>query len=586
MTELSADVVVGDFTTPTPGRQVSAPFVVSRPYLNFQICGGDYEYKTCLNVVVNGQVVRTETGRATERLHAATFDLTDWLGQDAYLQLVDEADGEWGYVRVGDIVLSSTPAVVTAKPPLYREALRPQLHFTARQWAMHRLNPVEREEGWLNDLNGLVFHDGEYHLFAQRWNKCWIHAVSNDLVHWTELEPAFFEESLGSGVQSGSCVVDVDNTSGLAGPGEGPAMVAFWSRNDNRSQCVSYSLDRGRTWTHYAGNPIMDLPERDPMVFRDHRRAQWVMVLYGDDRYQLLRSDDLLHWEPLDSSISDSFECPDFFELGVAGSDESQWVLVRGDGRYSIGSFDGRTFVEETSQLQVDGGPHFYATQSWAAAGSGTAPRRVQVAWMRGGRYPNMPFNQQVSIPCDLSLHHTADGLRMLRNPIPELATLERTRHTWPTRVLSPNTPWHIGTTWPSLRITCNITLPANAKLTLNISGTHVTATPGTIAILASAQPTTTPAEQPTTTPAGQPPAAPAEQVAAGAAEQATITAVRKLDILVDTTSIEVFANDGEASLTACVLPGHFELTFTASGADCTLGELEVVELASIWPTV
>jgi len=217
---------------------------------------------------------------------------------------------------------------------------------------------------------------------------------------------------------------------------------------------------------------------------------------------------------------------------------------------------------------------------------------------MRGGRYPNMPFNQQVSIPCDLSLHHTADGLRMLRNPIPELATLERTRHTWPTRVLSPNTPWHIGTAWPLLRITCNIALAPNAKLTLNISGTHVTATPGTIAILASAQPTTTPAEQPTTTsaeqptttpattPAGQPPAAPAEQVAAGAAEQATITAVRKLDILVDTTSIEVFANDGEASLTACVLPGHFELTFTAFGADCTLGELEVVELASIWPKV
>ncbi|MER7251855.1 glycoside hydrolase family 32 protein [Kribbella sp. NPDC000426] len=566
MTGLSADVVIGDFTTSTPGRLVSAPFVVSQPYLNFQICGGDYEYKTCLNVVVNGRVVRSETGRATERLHAATFDLTDWLGQDAHLEVVDEADGEWGYVRVSDIVLSSTPAVVVAKSPLYREALRPQLHFTARQFAMHRLNPVEREEGWLNDLNGLVFHDGEYHLFAQRWNKCWIHAVSNDLVHWTELEPAFFEESLDVGVQSGSCVVDVDNTSGLAAHGDGPAMVAFWSRNDNRSQCVSYSLDRGRTWTHYAGNPIMDLPERDPMVFRDHRRAQWVMVLYGDDRYQLLRSDDLLHWESLDSSISDSFECPDFFELGVDGSDETRWVLVRGDGRYSIGSFDGKFFVEETAQLQVDGGPHFYATQSWAA-GSGTAPRRVQVAWMRGGRYPNMPFNQQVSIPCDLTLHRTAAGLRMFRKPMPELERLSRTRHNWPARVLSPGSPWQLGTASPLLRITCDVTLAPAGTLTLNIYGTQVSVTSRSIALL----------------PPDHPHAPAAERQTGTVAEQPTIGEVRKLDIVVDTTSVEVFANDGEASLTACVQPGHLGLTLTASGADCTLGELEVVELASIW---
>lgn len=542
MADLSGDIVVDNF---------AVPFVVSRPYLNFRISGGDYEYKTCLNVVVNGRIVRTETGRGAERPYAACFDLTDWLGQEAYVEIVEEADGDWGYVHVSDLVLSSTPTVVTAQSPLYREALRPQLHFTARQFAMHRLNPVEREEGWLNDLNGLVFHDGEYHLFAQRWNKCWIHAVSNDLLHWTELEPAFFEESLDTGVQSGSCVIDHDNTSGLGEPGSGPPMVAFWSRNDNRSQCVSYSLDRGRSWVHYAGNPILDLPERDPMVFRDHRRSQWVMVLYGDDRYQLLRSDDLLHWESLDSSISDSFECPDFFELGVAGTDESRWVLVRGDGRYSIGSFDGRTFVEETAQLQVDGGPHFYATQSWAA-GNALEPRRIQVAWMRGGRYPNMPFNQQVSLPCELSLHRTDDGLRMYRTPVRELENLARNRHSWPTRVLPASSPWRIGTAWPLLRITCDITLTPEGELALDVCGTRITVTSDRIAVLDGEQP--------------------------------TITALTKLDIVVDTTSVEVFANDGEASLTACVQPGHYDLTLTASVADCTVGNLDVVELDSIWP--
>ena len=87
--------------------------------------------------------------------------------------------------------------------------LRPQFHFTARQWTYHKLNPGMREEGWLNDPNGLIHLDGEYHLFAQRWNRCWIHAVSRDLVHWTELQPAFWEdERFGSGVQSGGAVLD------------------------------------------------------------------------------------------------------------------------------------------------------------------------------------------------------------------------------------------------------------------------------------------------------------------------------------------------------------------------------------------
>ena len=107
------------------------------------------------------------------------------------------------------------------------QTLRPQVHFTARQWTIDRLNPRERQEGWLNDLNGLIYYDGEYHLFAQRWAKCWIHAVSKDLIHWTELQPAFWEESEGSGVQSGHCVVDYNNTSGLSPDKANPPMVAF-----------------------------------------------------------------------------------------------------------------------------------------------------------------------------------------------------------------------------------------------------------------------------------------------------------------------------------------------------------------------
>src|SRR5271166_6280217 len=127
----------------------------------------------------------------------------------------------------------------SADDGLYQEKYRPQFHFTARQSNEHKLNPGQREEGWLNDPNGLVFFRGEYHLFAQRWNKCWIHAISKDLVHWTELEPAFWEDDrYGTGVQSGGAVVDKDNTSGLAADAKTPPLVAFWAGNDNRSQCI------------------------------------------------------------------------------------------------------------------------------------------------------------------------------------------------------------------------------------------------------------------------------------------------------------------------------------------------------------
>lgn len=185
---------------------------VSHPnhYLAYTIAGSDFERHTCLDVVVDGEVVRSDTGRGLDDLRAASFDLGPWIDKDVRLELRDHSE-DAGWIAVGEVSLTDTPVSAPALP-LYAEPLRPAYHFTARQWTMNRLDPVERQEGWLNDLNGLVFIDGEYHLFAQRWNKCWIHAVSTDLVHWTELPPAFWEDNLNEGVQSGSCVVDVGNT--------------------------------------------------------------------------------------------------------------------------------------------------------------------------------------------------------------------------------------------------------------------------------------------------------------------------------------------------------------------------------------
>lgn len=187
------------------------------------------------------------------------------------------------FIAIVILTISNLHAEDTQVPPrekLYHESLRPQFHFTARYWDNYRLNPPNHEEGWLNDINGLVYNDGEYHLFAQRWWSAWLHAVSTDMIHWKELRPAFGKGGRFGGTQSGGGVVDVNNTSGLGDGNESP-MLAFWSSTDNESQCMSYSLDKGLTWSKYENNPVLIHKYRDPKVFWYEPDQKWVMVLYG-----------------------------------------------------------------------------------------------------------------------------------------------------------------------------------------------------------------------------------------------------------------------------------------------------------------
>ena len=174
------------------GTLTSPEFKIKRQYISFRISGGDYERDTCVNLLINGKVMRSATGWRSDRLVPASWDVRALAGQKARVQIVDAVSGDWGHITVDHIVQTDAPErLPVATGPLYEESLRPQFHFTAREWTMNRLNPGMQQEGWVNDLNGLIYYDGEYHLFAQRWAKCWIHAVSRDLIHWTELEPAF-----------------------------------------------------------------------------------------------------------------------------------------------------------------------------------------------------------------------------------------------------------------------------------------------------------------------------------------------------------------------------------------------------------
>jgi len=535
------------------GTLTSPKFKIARKYISFRIGGGDYEHDTCINLLVDGKIVRSATGWRSDRLVPMSWDVSAWHGQTARVQIVDAASGDWGHINVAGIVQTDTPERMPVETgPLYHEALRPQFHFTARQWTMSRLNPAQQQEGWVNDLNGLIYYDGEYHLFAQRWAKCWIHAVSRDLIHWTELAPAFWEEQSGSGVQSGTCVVDYQNTSGLSSNPKNPAMVAFFPRWDNRNQCISYSLDHGRSWKFYEKNPILIHPERDPKVFWYAPGHHWVMMLYGDSQYHILTSTNLLSWHDEHHPIKDSYECPDFFELPVDG-DRSQmkWVLIQGNGNYSIGTFNGVEFKEETGRRPCDVGPNFYATQSWPNTDTGDR-RRIQVAWMRGSNFPEMPFSHQISFPCELTLHNTTEGLRIFRRPIPEIARLHDGGDVWTNRTLRADENLPMEPAGQLFHLKAEVEISEGAKLIFKIRGVSVVLTRKTLE--------------------------------SGNSPTQVDGQIQTLEILVDRTSIEAFANEGEISSTRFFLPGENGLSVKAENGTARIKSLTIFPLKSAWP--
>ncbi|MES2467586.1 MAG: glycoside hydrolase family 32 protein [Verrucomicrobiota bacterium] len=539
---------------PPQGKLLSPEFRIERKYIAFRIGGGDYERHACMNLLVGGKIVKSATGRNSDALYAASWDVSGWTGSQARIEIVDEASGGWGHILVDQVVQTDAPPVLpVVTTPAYQEPARPLFHFTARQWTMDRLNPGQRQEGWLNDLNGMIYYKGEYHLFAQRWNKCWIHAVSTDLVHWEELAPAFWEEALNTGVQSGSCVIDYHNTSGLGPAGGEPPMVAFWSRNDDRSHCLSYSLDRGRSWQHYANNPVLTFPERDPKVFWHAPSARWVMMMYGSDQYHLFTSSDLLSWRNENNPIPNAFECPDFFEIPVEGSPATKkWLLVFADGRYSIGSFNGTKFTEESPRHTSDiGGAAFYATQSFDNVDTGDG-RRIQLAWMRDSNFPGQPFSQQVTFPCELKLKNTPAGLRLYRLPVREIATLAGEVKTWNRETYAPGEQVTVSESGEAFRIEAEVAIPEGSTLVMNIRGTELRLGRNSLRI--------------------------------GDRSGSIPEDVRKVEILVDRASVETFVNDGLLSCTTILNPTAPGIFLRVEGGEATIHALRRTAVKGMWP--
>jgi fructan beta-fructosidase len=291
---------------------------------------------------------------------------------------------------------------------LYREKNRPQFHFTTRR-------------GWNNDPNGLVYLDGEYHLFYQHnplereWeNMSWGHAVSSDLIHWKELQLALLPDTLGT-IFSGSAVIDWNNCTGWGKD----ALIAFYtSAGKTMKQCIAYSTDRGRSFMKYAGNPVLG-PDRDPKVFWYEPSKTWVLVLYNDNYNAVYNSKDLKNWE-LKSKVGGFYECPELFGLPVDGDPmKIRWIMYGGSGTYMIGSFNGEKFLPENGKFFYTWGSQ-YAAQTYNNIPDG---RRIQIGWGRIEQ-KGMPFNQMMLFPCELTLRSTPDGERLYCNPVKEVEEL------------------------------------------------------------------------------------------------------------------------------------------------------------------
>jgi fructan beta-fructosidase len=440
---------------------------------------------------------------------------------------------------------------------MYTEKLRPQFHFTSRR-------------GWNNDPNGLVFYKGEYHLFYQHnpygWNwgnMHWGHAVSRDLVHWTELDEALYPDESGT-MFSGSAVVDENNTGGFQ-KGAEKTLVALYTaaggddpftKGKKFTQCLAYSNDKGRTWIKYDKNPI--LPHivggnRDPKVLWYAPENKWLMALYLDKNdFALFDSKDLKSWNELQRfSVQGEIECPEFFEL------DGRWVFYGANGKYLVGSFDGKKFTPESGPHELNRGNCFYASQTYNLPAADK--RRILVPW---GRFeiPGMPFNQMIGLPVELRLNPTPDGPRLFALPIKRTESL-RSQSLTPLkvrdRVLSAGGPGLPVVPTDLLELEAEIAASENAEVRIAIHGALISydAAKKELSCLGKK--------------ASLPP----------------IDGKIRLRILVDRASIDIFGNDGALYMPMGFIARDGDRTGSISShnGDATIVDMKQWALKSAW---
>ena len=478
----------------------------------------------------------------------------------------------------------------------YAQAWRPQVHFSAKK-------------NWLNDPNGLVFFKGEYHLFYQhnpqgiRWgHMSWGHAVSRDMLNWQELPIAITEEPAKDNPKdtimafSGSCVIDKNNTAGFGKN----AMVAIYTghRKGNQSQFLAYSLDRGRTFNRYEGNPVLDRKQadfRDPNVFWHEGVKRWIMtvVLPHEQRALIYHSKNLKDWTEVSSfqvknSALGIWECPALLPVPVTGSPTvSKWVLLQSVGsgavaggscmQYFVGDFDGTRFKsQDTTTRWVDYGRDYYA-----AIPVGNLAKAITIGWMNNWQYaqdvPTTPFRSAMTLPRELSLIKTVSGYVLSQQPVAQFNQLyadkgvTQLRHEDPKAIISgyvtglQNAPFEVSIDVNQGEFRVGLQYGTAEKTVIGYDPArnelYVDRSQSGVLVNKTTYPPRTAAPISWNGPADAP-------------------KMQTLRIIVDRSSVEVFTADGRTVLTNQIFPTG---TLRGISVDGQVDRMQVRRLMSVW---
>ena len=593
---------------PSP-NVIKKDFKISKgqTFLNFPVNNSDRLMRVTIRL--DGKPLdRFTINIASERPEFYTFfDVSAYQGKTLIVELGDAPQRFQGQVSGTD---ASTPApeinpkkldgiFVDSKFPgqdsLYREKERPQVHFSASR-------------GWINDPIGLIFYNGEYHMYFQhnpygwQWgNMHWGHAVSKDLIHWKQLKDAIYPviddsaTASSDAAFSGSAVYDPQNTAGFRKNGIDPLIVVYTSTG--RGECLKMSYDNGITFEDFPGNPVIIHNGRDPKVIWYEPGKHWVMVVWDSGvprklslnaqasvrQHSIYTSPDLKNWT-YQSGVSGFFECPELFEIPVEGvPGVSKWILYDAHGRYVVGGFDGKKFsIEQHFTKYENGGGYFYASQVFNNTPDG---RLIQVGWGRNITHPGMPFNQAELFPSELKLRKTLNGYRLCPTPVRELSSLFMNSQVISDRIVQSGEKATISISGENpVHVVAEIER-GDAPISLNILGYELRYDNEWIFA------TTAPDEGKTKTeaPAGPFPA----PSSSTPVTYVTSADIFKIEAIVDKNILEFFINDGELYYVTAFNGGKIpkiEASVAGSGTGMRgasrkfiLKKMEVNELKSIW---
>ena len=499
----------------------------------------------------------------------AFFTIGNYKGKKARVEVTAASATGFALVKQSD--------KIPGEENFYKEPHRPQFHYS-------------QKVGWNNDPNGMVYHDGKWHLFYQHnpvglmaTSLGWGHAISTDLIHWEEQPDKLFPKTMAAGFCfSGSIAVDKANTGGWGKD----TLVAFFT-DTARSECIAYSTDGGESFTYYDKNSVLKHVGRDPYVFwyqygdkdtplNDEAKrlgGHWVMGVFEFDVEHnkektgaFYTSTNMKDWTK-QSRVTGIRECPNLIEMPVdRDNGNRRWVLFGADALYQVGTFDGKAFkYEHEGKYQVHSGA-YYASQVFNNPPDG---RKVQIGWVGHVPAPG-PYTQNFSFPCDLTLRKTADGIRMFANPIKEIETLRAKTNKAEPQKLAADQPLNLPVGSDLLDIHLAVEVGNAATIELKVAGASISYDTKA-KLLRCANMTSAGAKGPSKTKAVRLP---------------PVDGKIKIRVLLDRSLMDVVGNDGEIYITTTG-PGRRmdadKVSVMATGGEAKLVEFEAHELKSIW---